>query len=337
MQSDHLTLNLLIRGFQVSRILRVVADLGVADEVPQVGACGVGELARSCSVLSTPLTRLLRALAAFSVFRITPEGQVSHTKLSLLLRTDHPDTLRPAALALTAQGSWRAWGVLDVAMTGEVPHQHAWNASRFDYLRDHPGEGRNFDLLMSRDPSHGAVAAAYDFAGAKLIADIGGGNGALLRTILSRNLDPCGLVFDRKDVISAIDSADLLGGRIKVEAGNFFDDVPRGASHYLLARVLHDWPDTECLSILRRCHAAMSVDARLLIVEQILDPDPSNGRPLQYLSDMQMMAMFGGARERTLTEYRELLQATGFALTRVVDTSSSASIMEATAVLDAAA
>jgi hypothetical protein len=47
------------------------------------------------------------------------------------------------------------------------------------------------------DNRHPAVAAAYDFSGAKLIADIGGGNGAALRHILSRFTALRGLLFDR--------------------------------------------------------------------------------------------------------------------------------------------
>lgn len=42
---DHAALDLLIRGFQVSRMIRVVADLAVADKIPQDGRCDVRELA----------------------------------------------------------------------------------------------------------------------------------------------------------------------------------------------------------------------------------------------------------------------------------------------------
>jgi hypothetical protein len=332
-QSDHLTLNLLIRGFQVSQMLRLAAELGVADQLLEDGERDVCELAHSCGVLPIPLLRVLRALAAFSVFRLTPKGGVAHTPLSLLLRDGVANSLRPAALNLAAPGSWRAWGALDAAMTGGVPHHQAWNTSRFEYLRDHPDEGRNFDLFMSNDPEDhlGAVAAAYDFSGARLIGDIGGGNGALLRKLLARNPGPRGLVFDREHVVAAIAPTDLLGGRIEAVPGSFFDHVPIGASHYLLVRVMHDWPDEDCLRILRNCRTAMSADARLLIIEQILEPDPSFGPPLQYLSDMQMMAMFGSAGERTLTEYNQLLCAAGFAVARVVATRSPFSIIEAVA------
>ena len=37
---DRVALDLLIRGFQVSRMLRLAADLGIADKIPKEGSWG---------------------------------------------------------------------------------------------------------------------------------------------------------------------------------------------------------------------------------------------------------------------------------------------------------
>jgi hypothetical protein len=327
---DRVALDLLIRGFQVSRMLRLVADLGIADKIPKEGNCNVRDLAIACAVLATPLLRVLRALAAFGIFRIGADGSVAHSPRAVLLRTDEPNSLHYGARFWTAPGSWKAWGALDAALVGDIPYQVAWNTSRFQYLREHPEEARNFDAFMANFPDHRhqAVAASYDFSGTALITDIGGGNGEALRRILSRFPGPRGLVFDRDDVIAAIPPDARSGGRIDVLGGSFFDLVPEGADIYLLVRVLHDWSDDDCIRILRNCRTAMTGSARLLIVEQILEPDPTLGRPAGYLIDTQMMAMFGTARERTESEFGELLQTSGLALARVIATTSPVSIVE---------
>lgn len=327
---DQVALDLLIRGFQVSRMLRLVADLGIADKIPKEGNCNVRDLAIACAVLATPLLRVLRALAAFGIFRIGADGSVAHSPRSVLLRTDEPNSFHYGAKFWTAPGSWKAWGALDAALVGDIPHQIAWNTSRFQYLREHPEEARNFDAFMANFPDHRhqAVAASYDFSGAALITDIGGGNGEALRRILSQFPGPRGLVFDRDDVIAAIPPDARSGGRIDVLGGSFFDHVPEGADIYLLVRVLHDWSDDDCIRILRNCRTAMTGSARLLIVEQILEPDPTLGRPAGYLIDTQMMAMFGTARERTESEFGELLQTSGLALARVIATTSPVSVVE---------
>lgn len=327
---DQVALDMLIRGFQVSRMLRLVADLGIADKIPKEGNCNVRDLAIVCAVLATPLLRVLRALAAFGIFRIGADGSVAHSPRSVLLRTDEPNSFHYGAKFWTAPGSWKAWGALDAALVGDIPHQIAWNTSRFQYLREHPEEARNFDAFMANFPDHRhqAVAASYDFSGAALIADIGGGNGEALRRILSQFPGPRGLVFDRDDVVAAIPPDARSGGRIDVLSGSFFDHVPEGADIYLLVRVLHDWSDDDCIRILRNCRTAMTGSARLLIVEQILEPDPTLGRPAGYLIDTQMMAMFGTARERTESEFGGLLQTSGLALARVIATTSPVSVLE---------
>jgi hypothetical protein len=328
---DRTALDLLLRGFQVSRMLRLVADLGVADRIAPGGRVGLHDLAADCGVLPQPLNRVLRALAAFGVFSVAADDGIGHTRRSRLLRTDAANSMHHAARFWTAPGSWKAWGMLDVALTGEVPHQAAWNMSRFDYLRSHADEARVFDTMMASFPDnrHAAVAAAYDFSGARLIADIGGGNGAALRHILARCPTPRGLAFDREDVVRAIPPGELMGGRIAVAGGSFFEGVPAGADIYLLTRVLHDWRDEDCRRILRACRAATRPEALLLVGEQILEPDPARGRPTGYLTDMQMMAMFGGARERTEDEFRGLLTASGFELRRLIPTGSPVWLLEA--------
>ena len=185
--------------------------------------------------------------------------------------------------------------------------------NRFDYLRAHPDEARQYDAMMAHFPDdrHAAIAAAYDFSGARVIADIGGGDGATLRHILTRWPTPSGLIFDREDVARSIPQDKLLGGRIALASGSFFESVPTGADIYMVTRVLHNWSDEDCLRILRVCRTAMGRDALLLLGEQVLEPDPANGRAADYLVDVQMMAMFGSARTRTAEEFAGLLANAG--------------------------
>jgi hypothetical protein len=151
----------------------------------------------------------------------------------------------------------------------------------------------------------------------------------MLRHILAALPELRGLVFDQKDVVRAIPAEGLMNGRIAIAEGNFFDGVPGGADIYMLVRVLHNWSDEDCLRILRTCRLAMGPESRLLLGEEVLEPDPSCGHPSAYLIDMQMMAMFGAARARTEAEFSALLAASGLTLRRVMETASSVSIIEA--------
>lgn len=215
-----------------------------------------------------------------------------------------------------------------MALNGNIPHEAAWQLTRFAYLQGHPQEARVFDEMMQHfsDGRHPAIAKSYDFSDFRRIVDVGGGNGAALREILKRNLAATGIVFDRADVIAAMPKDQA---RLKGESGSFFDGIPKGADCYLLVRVLHDWSNEDCLRILARCHEAMSPSTTLLICEQLLKDDPSLGTPSDYLIDTQMMAMFGHARERTASEFRALLEQSGFTFKRVIATETVVSLIEA--------
>jgi hypothetical protein len=202
----------------------------------------------------------------------------------------------------------------------------------FDYLRDHPDEAALFDLFMQHSPDdrHAAVATAYDFSWAKLVVDVGGGNGALLAAILTRYADTSGLLFDQHAVVAgASETLKDLQGRCRVEAGDFFERVPEGADVYALSQILHDWNDERCFTILRNCRAAMRSGARLLVIERLLEEEPGRTNPMNYLADMQMMVIHDGAKERTRAEFERLFEKTDLKLNRVTPTSSPFSVLEA--------
>lgn len=329
--SDYAEMSLLLRSFMVARMLRVVADYGIADKVPPDDTVPAEVLAAACGVQPRPLLRILRCLAALNIFSVGPDGAVAHTRRSRMLRQEAPDSLYHAARYWTVPGIWGAWGALDAAMTGAVPHEAAWGKARYAYMREHPEEARLFDALMANFPDHRheAIATAYDFSGAQLIADIGGGTGATMREILNRYPSVSGVVLDREDVVRAVPPDALMGGRIRLAGGSFFDAVPTGADIYLLVCVLQNWPDDSCLRILRTIRVAMTSRAKLLIGEIVLEPDPARGKVNDYVMDVQMMAIFGDARNRSREEFAELLDRSGFALTRILQTEAPGSLVEA--------
>ena len=186
------------------------------------------------------------------------------------------------------------------------------------------------DLMVGfHGPETAAVAAAYDFSGVGTIADVGGATGNMITTILAKNPEMKGLIYDLPH--NEADAAALVGSRgmserVKFEAGNFFESVPEGYDAYLMSHIIHDWSEEQCLTILTNCRRAMGPKSRLLIVEFVLPP--GNEFHPGKMTDMIMLTVPGG-EERTEQQYRELLAKAGFRLERVVGTESAASVVEA--------
>ncbi len=318
MEDAHASISRLVQSFKVSRVLGAIAENGVADHLAPEESRSVDELASACAISPGALLRSVRLLCAWNVFALDSDNRLRHTPLSLFLRSDHPRSVRYVARALTARGNWRAWEAFTEALHDRNPHRTVWGMDRFAHLAANPDEGRWFDEYMARagDNRHIDIAEAYDFPDQGTVIDVGGGNGELLRQIMRRRPNLAGILFDRPEVLAGLTSAQLLEGRIRTIRGSFFDAISDGCDIYILTKVLHDWSDTDAARILRSVRQSMSSDALLLVNEVLLDPDPAAGNFMHYATDIQMMAVFDGARERTREEFEVLLEAAKLQLTR---------------------
>jgi hypothetical protein len=121
-----------------------------------------------------------------------------------------------------------------------------------------------------------------------------------------------------------------VDARCDVVGGSFFDGVPAGADAYMMRAILHDWDDDRSVAILKSVRKAMAEDATVLIIERVLPEKAEMGRAADsYLLDLEMLVNTPGGRERSESEFREILKAAGFGPPRLVPTTTATSIVEA--------
>ena len=85
-----------------------------------------------------------------------------------------------------------------------------------------------------------------------------------------------------------------------------------GALVYFIRRIIHDWHDHNCCTILNHLAKAMAPDSRVLICEQIMSNPPS---PLNAQTDLCMLGL--GAKERTEKMFEKLVPASGLKLIKI--------------------
>jgi hypothetical protein len=329
--NSYLETALQMRGHQVAEMIHVAAQLGIADMIAE-SARPVAELAAEAGAQPDKLVRMLRTLAVVGIFAVDREGRVSHTEKSRHLRRDATPTLHYAARFWGLPSMWATWGKMEHTIrTGEPAFEAVYGMSNWAYFGAHPDEAQVFDEFMQHSPDdrQRAVAEAYDFTGARVV-DVGGGNGGLLRAILEAHPTARGVLADQEAVVAAAPAA--LGPfieRCEVVPIDFFEAVPSGGDVYTMSQILHDWSDERCLTILRNCRAAMPGHGKLLVIERVLEEEPEKNSVLNLLGDMQMMALFRGAKERTLSEFAALLAAADFGSPRLIPTRVPFGIVEA--------
>ena len=334
MVPPHAAMMELVLGAWTAQAITAAADLGVADALAK-GPLEADELAAAVDADPDTLARLLRALASRGIFRQRRDGRYELTPLADTLRSDAHVSMTGMA-RLVGSGQHREhWSHLpDAVKTGRAVVPELRGKPFFEYVADEPEFAEIFNQAMTSasELSIAPVIAAYDFSPYATIVDVGGGHGRLLAAILAATPDARGVLFDLPQVVAGAPT--LLRehhaqDRVRIVEGSFFDRVPDDGDAYVLKHIIHDWPDDDAVRILRNVRAAARPGKRVLLVEFVI---PDHDREfLGKWADLEMLVC-AAARERNAGEYDQLLNRAGFQMTRVVETASPFSIVEATAI-----
>jgi PhoD-like phosphatase/O-methyltransferase domain len=194
-----------------------------------------------------------------------------------------------------------------------LPETLAYSLTRADLLKDGP---KSYAELATAAGAHpGALYRLLRMlASVGMFAEVGHGHFTLIPLTT--------LLFDRPHVLEGAQrgvEAAGVGDRCEIVPRDFFTAVPAGGDVYILKWVLLDWEDEHALTILRNCHRVMQDQGKLLVVEMLIPPGnaPFAGKVI----DLGILVSVPG-RHRTEAEYRGLLSAAGFTLSRVIPTKS---------------
>ncbi|XP_026152050.1 putative bifunctional dTTP/UTP pyrophosphatase/methyltransferase protein isoform X1 [Mastacembelus armatus] len=162
-----------------------------------------------------------------------------------------------------------------------------------------------------------AVASAFDLSSYKTACDLGGCTGAMAYEFTKAHPGLSVTVFDLPAVVEMSEHFQPLhtDNRVSFVAGDFFKDELPKADLYILARILHDWPDEKVHILLSKIADACTTGCGLLLSEIFLDEDrrgPSRGL-------LQALSMSEG-KQRSATEYSLLLKSHGFITAHVTHT-----------------
>lgn len=229
---------------------------------------------------------------------------------------------------------WPVFEQLTSAMhTGRAPFPETHGKSFYDYLdEDAPELSTSFNAAMTSGigSSNDAVCDTLDLSAAARVLDIGGGEGTLLRELLTRNPHVHGVLLDIESALKQANEqlrTGSLSDRCELIVGDARESVP-AADGYLLRMILHNWDDRNCVRILRNCAEAARPGARVHVIEILRPEDDGQLDTRTAMMDMMMFVLFGSG-ERSASQYAELFKQAGLTYIGHTPTSSPFSITEA--------
>ncbi|MFJ5990600.1 methyltransferase [Lentzea sp. NPDC092896] len=301
----------LLTGAWATQAIATAAELRLLDHLVTIQ--DLPGLAAATGSEPQSLARLLRYLTSLGVVHMSGERH-SLTDLGELLRSDLTGSMRPLAL-MYGGPFYRSFAELTEAVrSGEESYAKAFGAHHFAHMATDPDLAELFHGSMAASNAmFTGVTKVVDFSTAGTVVDVAGGNGELLSRVLHANPAARGVLLDLPNALAAAEPrlADFAD-RVTLVPGDFTRSIPGTGDIYLLSRVLHDWDDEQCRTILATCARNMPAHAELLVIERLL-PEAGEVDSLAIPWDIHMLCNTGG-RERTESHYRALLAEAGFEL-----------------------
>ncbi|MFI1165948.1 methyltransferase [Streptomyces sp. NPDC020801] len=290
-------------GAACAAALRAAARLGVADALGDA-PMAVEDLAAAVKTEPKPLRRLLRALSCYGVFTERQDGTFAHTDMSRLLREDDPNSLRYITLWCTEAWTWDAWPKLDEAVrTGRNVVEDLYGKEFFVYLNeDAPESADVFNRAMTTSSKQSArdVAELLDLSGASSVADIGGGQGHVVASLLEKYPAMRGTLLDLPRVVENADprlrEGGSLAGRVSIVPGDCREAIPVKADVYIIKNIL-EWDDDSTARCLRNVIDSGGPGARVVVIENLVDDTPS--MRFSTAMDLLLLMNVGGAKHTT--------------------------------------
>lgn len=303
----------LVFGAACAAAVRAAARLGVADALGDT-PMGADELASAVRAQPRALGRLLRTLCCYEIFEERPDGTFAHTQMSRLLREDDPQSLKYIALWCTEPWTWDAWPRLDEAVrSGSSVFQGLYGKEFFTYLHEDARDSAevfNRAMTTSSEQSAREVAELLDLSGVSSVADIGGGQGLVLASLLERHPALEGVLLDLPKVVEHADprlrSGGALAERARIMPGDCRADIPVRADMYIIKNIL-EWDDDSTRRALGNIMAVAKPGARVVVIENLVDDTPS----MKFTTAMDLLLLLnvGGAKHTTESMVQRLTAA----------------------------
>lgn len=340
----HIWLTKEMTGFATSKAIYIACELGFADILSK-GPLTAKEIAIKSNTDPDRTERVLKFLAVQGVFDRTNTGIYSNNAASDYLRDDHPQSHRPLCLHLGNEVTAAHQKHLDSMYDpSSLPFHTAFGTDKdFWEFLDDPQNAKmreNFDKTMVNLALGFAPSLVSDYPwhkhGNAQIVNVGGGIGHLVAEVLQAHPSFTGLIYDvEKDIESAKQELPALYpevmSRLTFIKGSFFESVPVNGDVYILKRILRDWKDDACIKILHAVATSMhetqkvtSKTVTLLIIEHLYDHETNPGNVAFF--DMVMFGREG--KERSLEEFRVLVEKVGLKVSEVYDTRSMLAVLE---------
>ena len=316
----------LLESFRRSKTMFAAVSLGIFDALED-GPESLSALVDELNLNADALERLLDACVGLQLLERRAGLYENTAAASAYLCKESPSRLT-GYISYSNAILWKLWGNLEDAIregTNRWQQTFGWDGPIFSNFFRTEEAMREFLMAM-----HGyglisspQVVAAFDLSRFRRLIDLGGATGHLAIAACQHYPSLRAVVFDLPEagpLAREILADSTVADRIEIISGDFFVDALPEGDLFSLGRILHDWTELKVLALLKRIFDRLPSGGALLIAEKLISQDRTGPR-WAHMQNLGML-LYTEGKERTLDEYRALLEQVGFSLVKGATTTS---------------
>ncbi|WP_394830919.1 methyltransferase domain-containing protein [Pendulispora rubella] len=278
-------LSLLFNASKGLDVVKTALELGILARLDR-GPATLGELAHDTGSVPLRLYKLLDALETLG-FVAREDAHDADAGIESTRYTAR-EPLEAAARAVLGETSIERdrdtypWRVLENKLPATLRGEHHVPRDAFDWPPSTPTQHAQFEASMAAGvpPIAEAFRTAHDdifVTGSERWLDVGGGDGALAASVLTRHATLTADVLNlaiTEPLVRGRAEGSGVGARLGFVAGDFLnEEFPRGYDVISFVRVLHDWPAATARMLLDKATRALAPGGRLVVCEEFRTPD----------------------------------------------------------------
>ena len=213
---------------------------------------------------------------------------------------------------------FKYWHDLPEALRTGQPQNETKHGEKgiFDELYADPSKLEQFLDAMSglSRINFEALAGKFDFSRYRTLCDVGGATGLLSIEVARKHPHIECVSFDLPPVESVARkhiAAAGLSNRVRIAAGDFFQDPLPKADVITMGMVLHDWNLEKKMKLIRAAYDALPSGGAFIAIEALID-NARRENVFGLLMSLNMLIEFGDAFDYSAADFEKWCREVGF-------------------------
>jgi predicted O-methyltransferase YrrM len=159
-----------------------------------------------------------------------------------------------------------------------------------------------------------ALAAKFDFSQYRTLCDVGGATGLLSIEVVKKRPHIECISFDLPPVAPVARkhiAAAGLSNRVRIAAGDFFQDTLPKADVITMGMILHDWNLEKKMKLIRAAYDALPSGGAFIAIEALID-NARRENVFGLLMSLNMLIEFGDAFDYSAADFEKWCREVGF-------------------------